>query len=95
MLAEVGGDVRAVSTIVLTHAHPEIDADGAREIAEATGRRTTVHGEEEPFVRNDIGTPMICPTKPGRLLRRNIPTVPPRSRGPWWTAMSCGRAAGA
>lgn len=68
-IAEVGGDPRDVTAIVLTHAHPD-HAGGAAELAHSTGRGMTVHEEDASYVRTGASPPRDGSLRLGRLLRR-------------------------
>jgi glyoxylase-like metal-dependent hydrolase (beta-lactamase superfamily II) len=68
-LAEVGAGPGDVSTIVLTHAHPD-HAGGAAALAGSTGQGMTVHHDDAQFVRQGIAPPRDESLRLGRLLRR-------------------------
>lgn len=68
-IAEVGGSPQDVTTIVLTHAHPD-HAGGAAELAHSTGRGMTVHEEDASYVRTGASPPRDESLRLGRLLRR-------------------------
>lgn len=74
-IEEIGGHVDAVTTILLTHAHSD-HAGGAREMADATGRGTTVHVDDAAFVRDGTGTPIDAATLLGKLRKRNLASDP-------------------
>lgn len=68
-IEEIDGSAQDVTTILLTHAHND-HAGGAREMASAVGRGTTVHEHDAEFVRTGTGTPLDPSTRLGRMLKR-------------------------
>jgi len=68
-LAEIGSGASDVTTIVLTHAHPD-HAGGAADLAQRTGRGMTVHLEDAEFVRTGTTPPRDTSLRLGRLVRR-------------------------
>ena len=68
-LAELGAGPSAVTTIVLTHAHPD-HAGGAAELARRTGQDITVHDDDARFVTEGMAPPRDEALRLGRLLRR-------------------------
>ena len=68
-LAEIGSGPSDVTTIVLTHAHPD-HAGGAADLAQRTGRGLTVHDEDAEFVRTGTSPARDASVRLGRLVTR-------------------------
>jgi glyoxylase-like metal-dependent hydrolase (beta-lactamase superfamily II) len=68
-LAEIGSDPSDVTTIVLTHAHPD-HAGGAAELARRTGRGITVHPDDAEYVRTGSSPARDESFRLGRLMVR-------------------------
>lgn len=68
-LAEIGSGPSDVTTIVLTHAHPD-HAGGAADLARRTGRGITVHPDDADHVRTGTAPPRDSSVRLGRLVTR-------------------------
>ena len=68
-LAEIGSGPSDVTTIVLTHAHPD-HAGGAADLARRTGRGITVHRDDADYVRTGTAPPRDSRVRLGRLVTR-------------------------
>ena len=68
-LAEIGSDPSDVTTIVLTHAHPD-HAGGAADLARRTGRGITVHPDDAEYVRTGSSPARDESFRLGRLMVR-------------------------
>ncbi len=69
-IEEIGGSPADVTTILLTHAHAD-HTGGARTMARAVGRGTTVHADDADYVRTGTAPPLDKGTLLGRLLKRS------------------------
>jgi glyoxylase-like metal-dependent hydrolase (beta-lactamase superfamily II) len=74
-IEEIGGSVGDVTTILLTHAHAD-HAGGAKEMADAVGRGTTVHEADAEYVRSGTGAELDASTRLGRILKRSQSSDP-------------------
>ena len=74
-LAEIGSGASDVTTIVLTHAHPD-HAGGAADLSRRTGRGITVHTDDAQYVRTGTSPPRDTSFRLGRLITRT-PGVEP------------------
>ena len=68
-LTEIGSGPSDVTTIVLTHAHPD-HAGGAADLSRRTGRGITVHAEDAEYVRTGSSPSRDESFRLGRLLMR-------------------------
>jgi glyoxylase-like metal-dependent hydrolase (beta-lactamase superfamily II) len=68
-LAEIGSGPGDVTTIVLTHAHPD-HAGGASELSRRSGRGITVHADDAECVRTGTSPSRDASFRLGRLLMR-------------------------
>jgi glyoxylase-like metal-dependent hydrolase (beta-lactamase superfamily II) len=68
-LSEIGSAPSEVTTIVLTHAHPD-HAGGAAELSRRTGRGITVHTDDAECVRTGTAPPRDTSLRLGRLMMR-------------------------
>ena len=68
-LAEIGSDPSDVTTIVLTHAHPD-HAGGAADLSRRTGRGITVHADDADYVRTGSSPSRDASFRLGRLIVR-------------------------
>jgi len=68
-LAEISAGPSDVTTIVLTHAHPD-HAGGAASLAQSTTRGMTVHEDDAEYVRTGVAPPRDESQPLGRLTRR-------------------------
>lgn len=68
-LAEIGSGPSDVTTIVLTHAHPD-HAGGAADLSRRTGRAITVHTDDAEYVRTGSSPPRDTSLRLGRLITR-------------------------
>ncbi len=69
-LAEIGSGPTEVTTIVLTHAHPD-HAGGAADLARRTSRGVTVHADDAEYVRTGASPPRDTAQRLGRLVTRS------------------------
>jgi glyoxylase-like metal-dependent hydrolase (beta-lactamase superfamily II) len=68
-LAEIGSAPSDVTTIVLTHAHPD-HAGGAADLSRRTGRGITVHPDDAEYVRTGSSPSRDSSFRLGRLMMR-------------------------
>jgi glyoxylase-like metal-dependent hydrolase (beta-lactamase superfamily II) len=68
-LAEIGSGPSDVTTIVLTHAHPD-HAGGAADLAHRSGRGVTVHTDDAEYVRTGTSPARDTTLRLGRLVTR-------------------------
>ncbi len=68
-LAEIGSGPSDVTTIVLTHAHPD-HAGGAADLSRRTGRGITVHADDAEYVRTGSSPSRDASFRLGRLIVR-------------------------
>ena len=74
-IREIGSAMSEVTTIVLTHAHPD-HAGGAAEFAQRLGSGMTVHEDDAEYVREGKAPPASGARGLGRLFLRPNPFAP-------------------